>query len=85
MAGIKDVAAVVAEATGVSKAAAEESVKAVFAAITDLTDAGDSVAIRGFGSFRVKEYAARECPNPQKPGEKVQVPAKEKLTFKASK
>lgn len=84
MAGIKDVSANVAEALNCPKVVAEDAVKAVFTAIDEITSAGDSVIIKGFGTFKIKEFVARECRNPQT-GEPVHVPAKEKLTFKASK
>ncbi len=45
---------------------------------------GDKVEIRGFGSFRVRERAAKEGRNP-KTGEKVYVPPKKVPFFKTGK
>ena len=54
----------VATALGLSKADAKKAVDAVFAAITDAAAKGDEVSVNGFGTFKVKESAAREGRNP---------------------
>jgi DNA-binding protein HU-beta len=73
MAGIADVA----KAAGVK----EEQVKAVFDAVKN---SPERVIIKGFGSFTVKTRAARKGKNPQT-GVTIDIPAKDVLTFKASK
>lgn len=73
MAGISDIA----KQAGVK----EEQVKAIFDVIKKSTE---PVQIRGFGSFSVKTRAARTGRNPQT-GEALNIPAKNVLTFKASK
>lgn len=83
MAGVKDVAALVAAEVGSSKVAAEDYVKAVINAIKEVAKT-ESVILKGLGVFKMKTTPARECVNPQKPTEKVQVPEKTKLVFKAS-
>lgn len=45
---------------------------------------GDSIELRGFGSFRVREQKARTARNPRT-GEAVRVPARSVPTFKPSK
>lgn len=45
---------------------------------------GDSIEIRGFGTFRIREHKARTARNP-KTGEPVQVPARSVPGFKPSK
>lgn len=87
MAGIADLVSAIVNNSGVdiSKKDAEAVVKSVFETITSTTESGDSVTIRGFGSFKMKNLAARVCRNPQRPGETVDVPAKTVLGFKASK
>ncbi len=45
---------------------------------------GDSIELRGFGSFKVREQKARKARNP-KTGEPVQVPARSVPSFKPSK
>lgn len=44
----------------------------------------EDVAISGFGTFRVKQTKARQGRNP-KTGETIQIPAKKKIAFRASK
>jgi len=44
----------------------------------------EDVAISGFGTFRVKQTKARTGRNP-KTGETIQIPAKKKIAFRASK
>lgn len=45
---------------------------------------GEGIEIRGFGSFRVREYAARTARNPQT-GAPVEVPRRRMPVFKPSK
>jgi len=45
---------------------------------------GDTLMLRGFGSFKRKAVAAKTARNPQTGGE-VQVPARSVLRFSASK
>ncbi len=75
---------VVASKTDLKKKDAAEAVDAVLAAITEALAAGDKVQIIGFGSFEVKERAAREGHNPQT-GEKIQIAASKNAVFSASK
>lgn len=72
----------VAAKAEISKKAAAEAVSAVLGAIADALESGDSIKITGFGSFEVKERAAREGRNP-KTGEPVQVPASKYVSFSA--
>ena len=74
---------VVAE-TGVAKKEAEAVVNATFAAITEALKGGDKVQLIGFGTFEVKESAAREGRNPQT-GETITIAACKKPGFSASK
>lgn len=67
----------------VSRAAAERAVNDVLDAMAEgIADGGLSLV--GFGTFSVKEKAAREGRNPQS-GEKIQIAAKNAVKFKASK
>ena len=45
---------------------------------------GDSLVLKGFGTFKRKSVAARTARNPQT-GDPVQVPARSVLKFKSSK
>ena len=75
---------VVAQATGVKKAQADAAVNAVITAIADALAAGEKVQIAGFGSFEVKERAAREGKNPRT-GEAIRIEASKTAAFSASK
>ncbi len=67
-----------------SRKDAEIIVDAIFDGIAGTLTKGDRVEIRGFGSFTVKDRAARQGRNP-KTGETVQIPAKRKAFFKVGK
>lgn len=45
---------------------------------------GNSVKIKGFGTFEVKETKAHICRNPRNPEEEVEVPAYKSVKFKQS-
>lgn len=69
---------------GLTKKDAETAVNAVVSSITDALVKGDAVQLIGFGTFSVKERAAREGRNPRT-GEIVKIPASKVPTFKAGK
>ena len=75
---------VVSAETEVSKKDAEAVVAATLNAITEALKSGDKVQILGFGTFEVKEVAAREGRNPQT-GETIEIPACKKPSFSAAK
>ena len=75
------VAAVAAKAE-LSKKDAEAAVKAVLDAVTEALADGDKVALVGFGTFEVKERAARTGKNPRT-GETIEIPALKVPSFKA--
>ncbi|MES2903236.1 MAG: HU family DNA-binding protein [Pseudomonadota bacterium] len=60
---------------------AKRAVDAVLNSISKLTDAGERVTIRGFGTFQKKRRAARVGRNP-KTREEFAVPARDQLTFR---
>jgi DNA-binding protein HU-beta len=74
----------VAEKAEVTKKDAEKAVNAVFASISDALAAGDKVQLVGFGTFEVKERAARVGRNPQT-GETIEISAAKVPGFKAGK
>ena len=75
---------VVATKTDLTKKKAEEVVNAVNEAITEALKAGDKVQIIGFGTYEVKERAAREGRNP-KTGETITIAASKAPAFSAGK
>ncbi|MGN1442481.1 MAG: HU family DNA-binding protein [Acutalibacteraceae bacterium] len=72
----------VAEKAGLQKKDAEKAVAAVFSAVEDALKAGDKVQLIGFGTFEVKERAARTGHNP-KTGESMEIAACKVPSFKA--
>lgn len=74
----------VAEAADLSKASAGRALDAVVDAITESLQEGDSVALVGFGTFQVKERAARTGRNPQT-GETIEIKAAKVPSFKPGK
>ncbi|MEE9149249.1 MAG: HU family DNA-binding protein [Candidatus Tectomicrobia bacterium] len=67
-----------------SRKEAEVRVNEVFEAMTDALGQGERIELRGFGSFSVKERAARQARNPQT-GAMVSVAAKRLPVFRAAK
>ena len=74
----------VAERAEVTKKDAEKVVSATIEAITAALAAGDKVQLTGFGSFEVKDRAARVGRNPRT-GEATEIPASRIPVFKAGK
>ena len=79
-----DLVNVVAAEANLSKKAAEAAVNATLAAIANALKNGDKVQLIGFGTFEVKDVAAREGRNP-KTGETIKIAASKKPVFSASK
>ena len=71
----------VAETTGLAKAETEAAVDAIVGAISRALAAGDKVALPGFGTFEVRERAARTGRNPQT-GETMDISASRSAGFK---
>ena len=79
-----DLINVVASEAGLSKKQSEAAVNATLAAIANALKDGDKVQLIGFGTFEVKNVAAREGRNPQT-GETIKIAASKKPSFSASK
>lgn len=67
-----------------TKAQAERVVQTILDSIIGSLQKGDDVSIAGFGSFQVRDRAARTARNPRT-GEEVQVAATKVPKFKAAK
>ena len=80
----QDVINSVADATGLTKKEAGDAVDAVVNTIKNALAEGNSVGLIGFGSFEVKNRAARTGRNPQT-GAELDIPAKNVPAFKAGK
>ena len=67
---------------GFTKKDADKAVAAVFGAIEDALVKGDKVQLIGFGTFEVRERAAKEGRNPRT-GETLKIAASKVPAFKA--
>lgn len=76
--------AAVAEEANLSKKDADAAVSAVFDAVTAALKKGDKVQLVGFGTFEVRERAAKQGRNP-KTGASMTIPASKVPAFKAGK
>lgn len=84
MANKQDLVELVALQTGLTKKDATAAVEATFDAIQDTLSKGENVQLIGFGSFEVRERAARTGRNPQT-GATIELPAATVPAFKAGK
>jgi len=71
----------IANETGSDKAAAGRALDAVLQGITESLAKNESVTLPGFGTFDVRERAARTGRNPQS-GETMEIPASTSAGFK---
>ena len=72
----------VAEKAGLSKKDAEKAIAAVVASVEEALVKGDKVQLIGFGTFEVRERAARVGRNPQTKAE-IKIAASKQPVFKA--
>ena len=79
-----DLIAKVAEKTEFTKKDADIAVAAVLDSISEALGEGDKVSLVGFGTFEVKERAARKGHNP-KTKQPIDIPASKAPVFKAGK
>ncbi|HIF88290.1 MAG TPA: HU family DNA-binding protein [Candidatus Thioglobus sp.] len=79
-----DLVAAIADGSGLTKADAARALAATTDAISGALAGGDTVAITGFGSFLVRQRAARTGRNPQT-GATIQIAASKVPAFKAGK
>ena len=73
------------EKTSLPKAKVEEIVEGFMDAVMSALKADQEVSLSGFGTFSAKLRKARTGVNPQKPTEKIQIPAMRVPKFKAGK
>ncbi|PEM65471.1 DNA-binding protein [Bacillus pseudomycoides] len=74
----------VAQTADISQKEASAAVQSVFDTIANALQAGDKVQLIGFGTFEVRDRAARTGRNPQT-GEEIQIAAGKVPAFKAGK
>lgn len=74
----------IAASADIPKAAASRALDAMIDSVTDSLKKGDSVSLVGFGTFSVKDRAARTGRNPQT-GQPIEISAARVPSFKAGK
>ncbi len=74
----------IADKAGLTKKDSEKVLNAVIETITEALNQGDKVSLIGFGTFEVRERAAKEGVNPRN-GEKIAIAARKVPAFKAGK
>lgn len=79
-----DVVEAVASRAGLSKADSGRAVDALIDAVADALARGEKVTVTGFGTFEVRNRAARMGRNPQT-GAPLHIPATKTPAFKAGK
>jgi DNA-binding protein HU-beta len=79
-----DLVDAIADSAGLSKADAGRAVDALVDTVTGALKAGDAVSLVGFGTFSVRDRAARTGRNPRT-GETIQIAASKNPAFKAGK
>ncbi len=79
-----DLIQAVADEAALSKADAARAVDAVVSAVSKALKQGDTVSLIGFGTFLVRERAARTGRNPRT-GDEISIAASKNPVFKAGK
>ena len=79
-----DLVNAIADSAGLTKADAGRAVDAFVDSVTGALQAGDSVSLIGFGTFTVRDRAARMGRNPRT-GEAIHIKASKNPAFKAGK
>ena len=74
----------VADAAELSKADAARAIDAFIEVISKTLKSGDTITLVGFGTFTVRERAARQGRNPQT-GDTIKIKASKNPAFKAGK
>mgnify|MGYP001571049676 CR=1 FL=1 len=80
----QDIIDVVASKVGITKADADRAVNAVVDAISGALARGEKVTVTGFGTFEVRQRAARMGRNPQT-NAPLHIAARKSPAFKAGK
>jgi len=79
-----DLVEAIAQGADLTKAAATRALDSTINAITEALQQNDQISLVGFGTFTVKERAARTGRNPQT-GEEIQIKAAKVPSFKPGK
>lgn len=71
--------------SGLSQKRTTEVIDNLLETITSTLENGEKVQLMGFGSFEVRDTKERMGVNPQKPTERLLIPASKKVYFRPSK
>jgi DNA-binding protein HU-beta len=82
--GRSEITRTIASKAGLTQKKAGEVLEATLAAIEDALKSGHEVRLVGFGSFKVRQSAARKGVNPRS-GQPLQVAAKNRVRFSPGK
>ncbi|EOR07256.1 HU family DNA-binding protein [Acinetobacter tandoii] len=74
----------IATTAGINKTQATAALQAFETAVIDSLANGETLELKGFGTFKITERAERQGRNP-KTGETLTIPATKSPTFKAGK
>lgn len=74
-----------ADKSGMTKKDADKAVNAFVNVVKDALIDGEKVQLMGFGTFEVRERAARKGRNPRNPQEEIDIPASKLPAFKPGK
>lgn len=73
------------EKSNLTKKDAEAALNAFMSSVEEALLEGDKVQLVGFGTFEVRERAARQGRNPRNPEQVIEIPASKAPVFKAGK
>ena len=76
--------AIIADKAGIAKKDAEKALAAFVDTVADELKKGEKIQLVGFGTFEVRERAARQGINPQT-GKAIEIAASKNPVFKAGK
>lgn len=74
-----------ANKSGMTKKDVDKAVNAFVNVVKDTLIDGEKVQLMGFGTFEVRERAARKGRNPRNPQEEIDIPASKLPAFKPGK
>lgn len=79
-----DLVASIAKKSGLTKKASEEALEAIIYSVKQALTKEEKIQLIGFGTFEVRERAARKGRNPQT-GKEINIPAAKVPAFRAGK
>lgn len=81
----RDLVLRISNETGLTQSLVFEVLQLTLDSITDALSEGDSVVMRNFGAFEIKETKAKIGRNPKKPSKDLVIPARAVVKFKPGK